>query len=376
MRRLPLVSVLVLAMLPVAFAQSATPSLRAVSFLSGMEQPTSFADDGTGRLFVTEQAGKVRIAVVEQLRREPYLDIVERVKEGGECGLLCIVFHPRFAENGRFFVNYTTVKNGPLETVVSEFHARPTAMKADPTTEKEILRFRQPYANHNGGQLAFGPDGMLYIAVGDGGSGGDPHQNGPNLNTWLGKILRIDVDSDAPYRVPADNPFVGKADAKPEIWAFGLRNPWRFSFDRKTGQLWAADVGQNKWEEIDLVEKGGNYGWSAREGAHDFKPERAEPAKGPMIDPIKDYGRDIGQCVTGGYVYRGRKFPALEGLYIYGDFASRKIWALRCEGNGKPVTFDAELLSVPFNISAFGEDREGELYVLDYGGGKVLRLVE
>jgi len=318
----------------------------------------------------------VRIAVSEQLRREPYLDITAKVKDGGECGLLCVVFHPRFEENGRFFVNYTTEESGKLETVVSEFHASPTKMKADPGTEKVILRFRQPYTNHNGGQLAFGPDGMLYIAVGDGGSGGDPHQNGLNLNTWLGKILRIDVNSGEPYRVPPDNPFVGKPNAKPEIWAYGLRNPWRFSFDRKTGQLWAADVGQNKWEEIDLIEKGGNYGWSAREGAHDFKPERAKGVDGPMIDPIKEYGREIGQCVTGGYVYRGRRYPQWDGLYIYGDFLSRKIWGLRCEGNGKPVTFDAELLASPFSISAFGEDREGELYVLDYGGGKVLRLTE
>jgi len=341
-----------------------------------MEQPTSFADDGQGRLFVTEQEGRIRIAVQERLRREAYLDLTDRVKSGGECGLLCVVFHPGFAENGRFFVNYTTEKNGSLETVVSEFHAAPGALKADAATEKEILRFKQPYSNHNGGQLAFGPDGKLYIAAGDGGSGGDPQQNGLNLGTWLGKILRIDVDSGSPYKVPPDNPFVSRAGARPEIWAYGLRNPWRFSFDRKTGLLWAADVGQNKFEEIDIIEKGGNYGWSAREGAHDFKPERAEGVADPMIDPVKDYGRGEGQCVTGGYVYRGRNFPALEGLYLYGDFASRKVWALRCEGNGKPVTFDALLTTLPFPISAFGEDHEGELYVLDYTGGKVLRLVD
>lgn len=357
-------------------APSPAITIQAQPFLNGIESPTAFTDDGSGRLFITEQTGRIRIAVNGQLRKEPFLDISNEVKSGGERGLLCVVFHPKFAENGRFFVNYTTEKNGSLETVVAEFKAGASDLKADPKTEKEILRFHQPYSNHNGGQLAFGPDGMLYIAVGDGGSGGDPQQNGQNLKTWLGKILRIDINGSQPgkaYAVPADNPFVATPEAKPEIWAYGLRNPWRFSFDLKTGQLWAGDVGQNKWEEIDIIEKGKNYGWSAREGMHDFRPERAA---GALIDPVKDYGRDLGQSVTGGYVYRGKEFPALDGLYLYGDFATGRVWGLRCEGNGKPVTFDAELAKFPFTISAFGEDRHGELYILDYGGGKVLKLVQ
>lgn len=351
--------------------------LQATPYLSGLEQPTSFADDGSGRHFVTEQKGRIRLAINGNLRREPYLDLSDRVKEGGECGLLCIAFHPDFATNGRFYVNYTTEQRGKLETVISEFRTTSARLRADTATERVLLRFDQPYANHNGGQLAFGPDGMLYIAVGDGGSGGDPHNAGQDLSTWLGKILRIDVNVEGEgtaYRVPADNPFVDRKGARPEIWAWGLRNPWRFSFDRKTGLLWAADVGQNKWEEIDIIEKGGNYGWSAREGAHDFKPERAALPLAELKEPVKEYGREEGQSVTGGYVYRGKRYPAIDGLYVYGDFASRRLWVLQCEGAGKPVTYSAEVARLPFNISAFGEDHEGELYVLDYLDGRVHRL--
>jgi glucose/arabinose dehydrogenase len=214
---------------------------------------------------------------------------------------------------------------------------------------------------------------MLYIAVGDGGSGGDPQQNGQSLKTFLGKILRIDVnpkDTAKAYAVPADNPFVGKTEAKPEIWSWGMRNPWRFSFDRKTGLLWAADVGQNKWEEIDIIEKGKNYGWSAMEGTHEFKPERAV---GELTGPIKEYGHEVGPCIIGGYVYRGTQNPSLDGIYIYGDFIG-KVFGLRCAGNGKPLTLDTEFLKLPFQISSFGEDKDGELYILSYPGGQVYRI--
>jgi len=372
---LPFLALLLLSVLPAALAREA-PSLQIAPFLSGLEAPVALADDGTGRLVIAEQRGTLRIVVNGQLRSEPCLDLRDRVKSGGERGLLSVVFHPRYKENGRLFVNYTTTRNGPLETVVAEFHAPARALKVDPATEKVVLRFRQPYSNHNGGQLAFGPDGMLYIATGDGGSGGDPQQHGQNLETLLGKILRIDVDRPGEgetYSIPADNPFVGTPNARPEIWDYGLRNPWRFSFDRKTGLLWTGDVGQNHWEEIDIVEKGKNYGWSAREGTHDFKPERGN---GPMVDPVKEYGRSEGQSVTGGYVYRGEEIPALQGIYLYADFLSGNVWGLECAGNGQPVTFDALLFKAPFNISSFGEDHTGALYLLDYGGGRVLRVID
>ncbi len=362
-------------LLPVALFAREVPPLRMAPLLSGLQAPVAFADDGSGRLFVAEQAGTLRVAPAGRLRAEPYLDITDRVKSGGECGLLSVAFHPRFKENGRFFVNYTTVRNGPLETIIAEYQAPPHALKADAGSEKILLRILQPYSNHNGGQLAFGPDGMLYIATGDGGSGGDPKQHGQNLQTPLGKILRVDVDAPASegqaVAVPKDNPFANTPGALKEIWAYGLRNPWRFSFDRKTGLLWAGDVGQNKWEEIDIIERGKNYGWSAKEGFADFKPERAV---GPLVDPIKVYDRAAGQSVTGGYVYRGRAIPGLTGIYLYADYLSGNVWGLECAGNGQPVTFDALLFKAPFNVSSFGEDHEGELYLLDYSGGRVLRL--
>jgi len=347
--------------------QNAPPAIRLAPFASGLEEPTSFACDSAGRLFVTEQKG--RIQFIEHQRPRLFLDLTDRVASGGECGLLGLAFHPEFARNGFFYVNYTTRRHGRLETIVSRFEAKPPATRAAAETEKEVLRFAQPYANHNGGQIAFGPDGMLYIGIGDGGSAGDPHNNAQNLGNWLGKILRIDVGTH-PYRVPPDNPFVSREGARPEIWAYGLRNPWRFSFDRKTGELWAADVGQNRWEEIDRIEKGGNYGWSARESSHPFKPERAGGAS--LINPVKEYGREEGHSVTGGYVYRGRAFPALDGIYFYADFVSRHLWGLRREG-GK-VSLDARLMTAPFPISAFGEDAEGELYLLDYGEGRIFRI--
>ena len=280
-----------------------------------------------------------------------------------------LAFHPQFRTNGRFFVNYTTKKFGKLQTRVCEFKADPGSTRADPGSERELMRFDQPWSNHNGGEVIFGPDGMLYIGSGDGGSGGDPLENGQNLGTWLGKILRIDVDHAEPYAVPADNPFTGQKDALPEIWAYGLRNPWRFSFDRETKQLWCGDVGQNKWEEVDLIERGRNYGWSAREGTHEFKPERA---KGEVTEPIKDYGRELGQSVTGGYVYRGKQMPQLRGVYVYADYQTGRIFALRWDG--KAITLDAELLHAPFNISSFGEDHDGELYICDHNNGRIFRV--
>jgi glucose/arabinose dehydrogenase len=361
------------ALFPRACRAADAPRIRLVPFLSGSQRPVACVDDGTGRLFVVEQHGRIRLARGGRFEPQPFLDITDRVYDrDNECGLLGLAFHPQFKTNGRFFVNYTTRQRGRLQTVVAEFHCDPAATRADASSEREILRFDQPWANHNGGCVLFGPDGMLYIGNGDGGAAGDPPNNAQRLNTWLGKILRIDVDHRQPsasYAVPPDNPFVGKAGALPEIWCYGMRNPWRFSFDRKTGALWCADVGQDKWEEIDVLEKGKNYGWSAREGTHDFKPERAN---GPMVEPVKDYGHNLGMSVTGGYVYRGKQMPALDGVYIYADYVAGRIWGLKRDGDA--ITLDVQLMEVSVNISSFGEDKDGELLVCDHSGGRILRI--
>ncbi|MBI3893363.1 MAG: PQQ-dependent sugar dehydrogenase, partial [Candidatus Wallbacteria bacterium] len=252
------------------------------------------AGDGSGRQFVVEQEGRV-VEVVRGAPGEVFLDLRSKVEYGGECGLLSIAFHPRFRENGRCCVNYTAGTNG-LESVISELTVPRGARKPDPKSERILLRLAQPYPNHNGGLNVFGPDGFLYTGFGDGGSGGDPHGNGQNLGTLLGKMLRLDVDRRDPglqYAVPPDNPFVRRSGARPEIWAYGLRNPWRFSFDRVTGALWCGDVGQNRFEEIDVIEKGKNYGWNVMEGSHCFKPERNCATDGLTL-PVKDYGRKEG----------------------------------------------------------------------------------
>jgi len=347
------------------------PHIRLVPIFTRLEKPLACVDDGTGRLFIVEQPGRIRLARGGQIEAQPFLDLQDRVySRSNECGLLGLAFHPQFAVNGRFFVNYTTKQRGKLETVVAEFHADAASAVANASSERVILRFDQPFENHNGGNVMFGPDGMLYIGNGDGGSGGDPLQNGQSLKTWLAKFLRVDVDHAQPYSVPPDNPFVHTEGALPEIWCYGMRNPWRWSFDKKTGELWCGDVGQNLWEEIDVIEKGKNYGWSAREGKHDFRPERAQ---GPLTDPIKDYGRSEGACVTGGYVYRGKSLPALEGVYIYGDYVNGNIWGLKRGADGG-LAFDARLLDSGLRISSFGEDKDGELYVCDHANGRILRI--
>lgn len=353
----------------VAFAEPA-PAVRLLPFLSGFTRPLACVDDGSGRIFIVEQPGRIRLAHDGMLEPQPFLDLTDRVYSGdNECGLLGLAFHPNFEKNGRFFVNYTTKDAGKIQSHLFEFKADPHATSADRSSAREVFHLDQPFGNHKGGCVQFGPDGMLYAGFGDGGSGGDPLQNGQNLGTLLAKILRIDVDHAPPYAVPPDNPFVGKKEARPEIWAYGLRNPWRFSFDRKNGQLWCGDVGQNTWEEVDLIERGKNYGWSAREGTHDFKPERAS---GPLTEPVKDYGRNLGQSVTGGYVYRGKQIPALAGVYVYADYQSGRIFGLKSDGG--PPTMDVELLHAPFLISSFGEDKDGELFVCDHNNGRIFRL--
>jgi glucose/arabinose dehydrogenase len=305
------------------------------------------------------------------------LDIRDRVDAApSEAGLLGIAFHPRFAENGEVFLSYTAT-GAPLISRISRFVSRDGGRTVDPASEVVILTQPQPFANHNGGQIVFGPDGFLYIGLGDGGSGGDPQGNGQNPNTLLGKILRINVDSRTPeqgYGIPPDNPFAG-GGGRGEIFATGLRNPWRFSFDRTGGKLWAADVGQNAWEEVDIIVRGGNYGWNAREGAHCFEPAQGCRTEG-LIDPVAEYPNAAGDCsVTGGYVYRGAAVPALAGNYLYGDFCSGKIWGLPLGANGNPSGAPRLLLDSTAQISSFAEGNDGEIYLLNFGEGTVHRVV-
>ena len=330
----------------------------------------TYPDDESGRLFVVLQPG--RIVVFENdpgvESAETFLDIRERVNDSGnEEGLLGLAFDPAFAENGYFYVNYTA--SGPRRTVVSRFSVSAgDPDRADADSELVFLEVPQPYRNHNGGHVAFGPDGMLYVGLGDGGSGGDPRGNGQDTSTLLGTILRVDVsalDETGGYAVPPDNPFAGgDGTARGEIWAYGLRNPWRFSFDRETGDLWAADVGQNRYEEIDLIRPGRNYGWNVMEGAHCYR--RAGCDTRGLEFPVAEYGRDGGCSVTGGYVYRGRRLPTLYGAYLYADFCSGKIWALRYDGAA--VTEQMLIADTGLSISSFGEDASGEVYVLTFEG--------
>jgi len=296
-----------------------------------------------------------------------FLDIRDRVNDDGdEEGLLGLAFHPQFKSNGYFYVDYTA--SGPDRTVIARYQVDPAnANRADKNSQLVLLEISQPYSNHNGGQIVFGPDGYLYIAMGDGGSGGDPHNNGQNPQALLGKILRIDVNSPSAgrnYGIPADNPFVNNASGyKEEIYAYGLRNPWRFSFDSTTGWLWAADVGQNRIEEIDIIEKGKNYGWRIMEGTECYNPGRGCDTRG-LVQPIWEYSHETGQSITGGFVYRGSSVPELVGQYIYADYVSGRIWALRYDGHGRAI--NTELVDTPFLISSFGVDRNNELYLCTF----------
>ena len=330
----------------------------------------TYAERESGSLFVVLQPGRIVVFEndpgVESART--FLDIRERVNDSGnEEGLLGLAFDPAFAENGYFYVYYTASR--PRRSVVSRFSVSASDPNlADADSEIVFLEVAQPYRNHNGGHIAFGPDGMLYVGLGDGGSSGDPRGNGQDTSTLLGSILRIDVsalDQLGGYAAPPDNPFAGgEGAARGEIWAYGLRNPWRFSFDRVTGDLWAADVGQNLYEEVNVVRPGLNYGWNVMEGSHCFR--RANCDSRGLEMPVAEYGRDGGCSVTGGYVYRGRRLPALYGAYLYGDFCSGKIWALRRDG--ATVTEQMQIADTGLSISSFGEDPSGEVYVLTFEG--------
>ena len=333
----------------------------------------AYAGDGSNRLFAVLQRGVIVSFANEQGVEEAdvFLDIEDRVSDrGNEEGLLGLALDPGFGNNDYFYVYYSAAN--PRRSVLSRFTV--DGGVADPDSERVIMEIEQPHSNHNGGQIAFGPDGYLYVGLGDGGSRGDPQGNGQNLSTLLGSIIRVDVsalDENGSYAIPADNPFVGVEGARGEIWAYGIRNPWRFSFDRESGELWMADVGQNRFEEVNIVRRGLNYGWNIMEGSSCFKPSRGCDSRGLEM-PIAEYGRDGGCSVTGGYVYRGERLPSLYGAYVYGDFCSGKIWGLRYE-DGR-VTEQLELVDSRLEISSFGEDQSGEMFILSFDGG-IYRLV-
>lgn len=332
--------------------------------------------DTSNRLFVVEQEGTIRVFPNQPDidSSQLFLDLTDRVnKEGWEEGLLGLAFHPNFSTNGYFFVNYTA-KN-PRRTVISRFQASPpTNNSANKASELIILTFNQPYANHNGGCLQFGPDGYLYIGTGDGGAAGDPHGNGQNLGVLLGKMLRIDIDNTTDslnYSIPGDNPYRGNPNQRPEIWAYGLRNPWRYSFDRD-GRLWAGDVGQNRYEEIDIINRGENYGWRTMEGNHCYNPITGCKTEGLTL-PVIEYPQPTGASVTGGRVYYGELVPAMKNMYIYADFMTGKIWAASLPlGNSRQLTANdltvTELIDTELGISSFGVDRNDELYLCAFDG--------
>ncbi|MEO8612192.1 MAG: PQQ-dependent sugar dehydrogenase [Chloroflexota bacterium] len=343
-----------------------------VEVVNGLKNPlyVTSAKDGSGRLFVVEQDGLIRIIRDGKLLEAPFLDVKALVsRDGSERGLLGLAFHPHYADNGTFFINYTDTSGN---TVLARYHVSADDLdRADVDSAEIILHVDQPYPNHSAGQLAFGPDGYLYVGLGDGGSAGDPQGNGQNGHTLLGKMLRLDVDSDSPYAIPPNNPFIGRPDFALEIWAYGLRNPWRYSFDRATGDLYIADVGQNTWEEINFQPAGDhggeNYGWNVYEGLHPYQNGQAIGA----VPPIAEYNHSDGCSVTGGYVYRGNALPDLQGTYLFGDYCSGTIWAAKRDASGAWQTHVLMNSGIP--VSSFGEDEAGELYVVNYGGS-LLRL--
>ncbi len=337
---------------------------------SDLSQPTAIthAGDGSGRLFVTQKGGELAIVQDGEVLPESFLDLSDMVATNSERGFLDVAFHPNYEENGRFFVHYSDTSG---DTVIAEYSVSDDPNVADADSERVLLTAEQPYSNHNGGELAFGPDGYLYIGLGDGGSSGDPENNGQDPGTLLGAILRIDVDAtgDDPYGVPEDNPFVDDENARPEIWAYGLRNPWRFSFDRETGDLFIGDVGQNAYEEIDFQPAssagGENYGWNPTEGAHCYLSGcELEPYTLPILEYSHASGE--GRSITGGYRYRGEAAPSLEGVYLFGDFVSGNLWGAT---QGEDGAWSSEkLLETGRNLVAFGEDEAGEVYVADFSG--------
>lgn len=364
----------------------AAPVMQLVPIISsGLTQSVGLthAGDNSHRIFINEKAGQIRIynQQTKSLLPTVFLDISARLTTGStnsERGLLGVAFHPDYSNNGFFYVHYssngTTCGASNGDTVISRFSVSADPNIADSTSEQCIFTTAQPFSNHNGGQISFGPDGYLYIGLGDGGSANDPGNRGQDKTQFLGKILRIDINSGTNYSIPPDNPFVGDPNALDEIWAWGLRNPWRFSFDRETGDLFIADVGQNTWEEIDFQPAsstgGENYGWVCREGAHDFLNTRPNcPANNP-VDPIIEYNHNFGCSITGGSRYRGSLFPALTGYYLYGDFCDGTIWAAT-DASGSWTS--EVVIQGGFGLTTFGEDENGEIYAIY---GSVISRVE
>jgi glucose/arabinose dehydrogenase len=342
---------------------------RAARVFTGLSSPVDLeAPPGdTARVFIVEKTGRIRIAKHGVLLARPFLDIASLVSGGSEQGLLGLAFHPQFASNGKFYVDYTNVVG---DTRVAAYTVSSDPDSANPTGTP-ILAVTQPFSNHNGGRITFGPDGYLYVGLGDGGSGGDPQGNGQSLTTLLGKILRLDVDGAAPYAVPASNPFAGRTDAKGEIWSYGLRNPWRFSFDAKSGAMWIGDVGQDTWEEVDLEPAGAggrNYGWNRMEGNHCYPPGSGCDTTG-ITRPLLEYDHTMGCSVTGGYVYHGGSLPELDGTYFYGDFCTGMIRSARLGGaalerNDWTAALRRESGGPLDQLASFGLDGRGELYFL------------
>jgi glucose/arabinose dehydrogenase len=350
--------------------------IRLKPIAAGFDSPllVTNAGDGSGRLFVVEQGGRVKIVRNGRVAPQPFLDISGLVTAGGEQGLLGLAFHPDYPSNGRFYVNYTDTGG---DHVIAEYRTSSDPDRADGSSERVLLQVDDPFSNHNGGHLAFGDDGYLYVAMGDGGSGGDPLESGQSLDTLLGKILRIDVGPSPggrPYSIPRDNPFIDRDGARPEVWAFGLRNPWRFSFDE--GDLWIGDVGQDGLEEIDRMpadRAGLNYGWNTMEGDACYDPPTGCDRKG-LVLPIATYTHDLGCSVTGGYVYRGQRFDSLSGAYFFSDYCSGFIWAL--DAAGGTTRRPRVVLESDHSVSSFGLDEAGEIYLTDIASGEVLQVIE
>ena len=349
---------------------------------TGLSSPllVTHAGDDSGRLFVVEQTGKVRIIKDGSLVSAPFIDLSRSVSRGGEQGLLGLAFHPSYESNGKLYLSYTDL-NGT--SVIREYRVSTNPDRVNGSSGRTLLRVRQPFANHNGGHIAFGPDGLLYIGLGDGGSGGDPGNRAQSRSTLLGKLLRIDVNrrtGSLPYGIPSTNPYVGRSGLD-QIWAYGLRNPWRFSFDRATGDLWIGDVGQGSWEEVDRAPatrgrnagRGLNFGWRVMEGAHCFRPSSGCVRTGKTL-PLTEYGHGGSRCsVTGGYVYRGSAYPELAGAYFFGDYCSGEIWYVD-RGAARGVS-PTRARDTGAQITSFGEDQAGELYLTD-AGGTVYRLTD
>lgn len=349
----------------------------------GLAEPLFLTHAGDDRLFVVEREGTIRVVRNGVLSGHPFLDIREKVGSNSrEQGLLSVAFHPEYrlpntAGNGSFFVNYTDL-NG--DTVIARFQASDDGqVTASPASELILMKINQPFPNHNGGQIAFGPDGYLYIGMGDGGSGGDPQGNGQDLQSLLGAMLRLDVsrvDEGRNYAIPETNPFRGEDDGRAEIWSYGLRNPWRFSFDRLTGDLYIGDVGQNRWEELNFQPSqsagGHNYGWNITEGSHCFR-NRFSCDKAGLELPIFEFSHEFGACtIVGGYAYRGNLLSELQGNYFFADFCNGQIWQLALDDDGRWIQMGS--MNAGFQVSSFGEDSEGELYILDYDDGRILQF--